>query len=87
MSKAFTTPSSRRQHEDVPNPNDSGKGEGRKDQRQNHGRNLGADYDSLPIEPIRHDAAQRRYQEYGNLAGESGCAQQQRGTGQAINQP
>ena len=58
-----------------------------KTKRQNHGRNLGADHDSLPIEPVRHDAAQRRYQEHGNLAGESDCAQQQRRAGLAINQP
>ena len=30
-----------RQHEDVPHPYDSGEGKGRKDQGQNHGRNLG----------------------------------------------
>jgi hypothetical protein len=76
-----------RQHEDVPHPDNSGEGKRGKDQRQNHGRNLSADYDPLAIEPVSYNAAQRRHQEYGNLAGETSGAQQQRGAGHAVNQP
>ena len=77
----------RRQHEDVPYPDDACKRKHCKYQRQNHGRNLGPDHDPLAVEAIGDDAAQRRHQKDWNLAGESRRAQQQGRAGQAINQP
>ncbi len=66
----------RSQHEDVPYADDAGKGERGQHQRQNHGRNLGSDYDPLTVETVGHDAAQRRHQKYRNLAGKT-CRPQQ----------
>ncbi len=66
----------RRQHEDVPHLHRSGKGQGRKNQGQNHGCDLGSDDHSLPVVPVGHDAAQRGHQKHRKLAGESHRAQQ-----------
>ncbi len=77
----------RRQHEDVPNADDACKREQCQDQRENHGRNLGSDHYALTVETVGNDAAQRGHQKHRDLAGESGGAQQQRRTGQAIDQP
>ena len=77
----------RSQHEDVPHLHDSGKGEGGKNRRQDHRRNLGADHQTLAVETVGDDPSERRHQEYRKLAGESRGPQQQGGSGQAINQP
>ena len=55
----------------MPHLHSAGQSQERKDQRQDHGCDLGADNDSLAVVTIGYDATQRGYQEYGKLAGES----------------
>ena len=87
MSKAFTTPSKAASTKMCHTCTTSGKRQHRKDQGQNHGRDLGSDHHPLAVVAVGHDAAQRRHQKYGKLAGESHRSQQQRRPGQAIDQP
>ncbi len=80
-------PQQRRQNEDVPDPHGAGDGEGRQNERQQHGGGLRADYHPLAAEAIRHDTAQRSDQEHGDLPAEAYQAQQHRRPGEPVDQP
>ena len=86
MSKAFTTPSSAASTKICQTVHLVGQGERREHERQQHGRDLRRDDYVLRL-TVRHDAAERRKEEYGNLAGEADGPQQQARTGQAVDEP
>ena len=87
MSNAFTIAQQRRQHKDVPHLDVMRQGQCRKNECQNHRRNLGRNDHMLAIAAVGHNPAQRGKQKYRNLAGKSHRSQLQPRSGQTVHQP
>ena len=62
-------------------------GERRQNERQQHRRNLRANHHMLAVDAIGDNAADRRDQEDGNLAGKAHCPQLQSRSRQPVDQP
>ena len=88
ISNAFTTPSKRRQHEDMPHLNIAAKSVSA---ARMNASSIDAvcvrDHDMAPVAAIGGDPAERRKQKDRDLAGEPHRSQQQRRTSQPVDEP
>ena len=75
------------QEDQMRNPDRTREREGRERKGLEHGANLRADQQPMPVEPVHPDTGKRRQEEDRDLAGEADHPQQERRRTQMINQP
>ena len=77
----------RGQDDDVPLVDAPGQRERRQDERQDHRARLRDDDDAAAVDAVGHVAAERRDEEDRDLPGEADRAEEERGVGEAVDQP